>query len=328
MAAGDEGLDVAKRLIVSDGRSERALLLVANIVVGRDPMCEISGDDSLLSRRHAEFVVGGAQVLVRDLGSRNGVYVNGLKVAEKPLCSNDLVRIGHLELRYVEDAMPLSAALVAAMADSTAVVPAGAPLGPRRVPAPGSRDAADADDDDRTRLVGAPAPSLTLSPAAENEHTRLVTPPMSRETARSLPLDESHDEERTRLMRPQASSSSATLAAAVPSRIEPSKPKTAPVPASMPPRAVPALAVSAEPGATAPRHPSVGFVFAHVALLALVVAVAAMAPFLIEGQSALAGSPAAFGLSVGVIILTTYVLGARIAGRVRAAGDSRDRGAD
>ena len=144
---------MAKKLYVNDGRSERTLLLVANMVVGRDPMCEISDDDSLLSRRHAEFVVGGVDVLVRDLGSRNGVYVNGLKVSEKPLCSNDLVRIGHLELRYVEDATPLSVALAAAEADSTAFVPGGAPLGPRLVPASGLRNAADAVDEERTRLV-------------------------------------------------------------------------------------------------------------------------------------------------------------------------------
>jgi hypothetical protein len=31
---------------------------------------------------------------------------------------------------------------------------------------------------------------------------------------------------------------------------------------------------------------------------------------------------------VAVIILTTYLLGARIAGRMRAAADNRDRGAD
>src|SRR4029079_17088294 len=43
-----EGRGVSKKLIVSDGKSERELLLVANIVVGRDPLCDISGDDSLL----------------------------------------------------------------------------------------------------------------------------------------------------------------------------------------------------------------------------------------------------------------------------------------
>jgi hypothetical protein len=302
---------VAKKLYVNDGRSERTLLLVANMVVGRDPMCEISDDDALLSRRHAEFVVGGGDVLVRDLGSRNGVYVNGLKVSEKPLRSNDLVRIGHLELRYVEDATPLSAALAAAVADSTAFVPGGAPLGPRPVPASGLRNPADAVDEERTRLVRAPGPQVpTPSTAAEDEYTKVVQPPVSRAPAVSAPAGESDDEERTRLVRPPLSSGSAMLTVAIPPPADTAKPKAAPVPA--------------------PRTPeSTGFVFAHVGLLAVVVSAAAMAPFLVRGQSPLDGANfAAPGLSVAVIILTTYLLGARIAGRMRAAAGNRDRGAD
>jgi len=302
---------VAKKLYVNDGRSERTLLLVANMVVGRDPMCEISDDDALLSRRHAEFVVGGVDVLVRDLGSRNGVYVNGLKVSEKPLCSNDLVRIGHLELRYVEDATPLSVALAAAEADSTAFVPGGAPLGPRLVPASGLRNAADAVDEERTRLVRAPGPQVpTPSTAAEEEYTKVVQPPASRAPAASAPAGTSDDEERTSLVRPPPSSGSATLTVAVPSPADTAKPKAAPVLTSRTPE-------------------SAGFVFAHVGLLAVVVSAAAMAPFLVRGQSPLDGANfAAPGLSVAVIILTTYLLGARIAGRMRAAAGNRDRGAD
>jgi len=302
---------VAKKLYVNDGRSERTLLLVANMVVGRDPMCEISDDDALLSRRHAEFVVGGVDVLVRDLGSRNGVYVNGLKVSEKPLCSNDLVRIGHLELRYVEDATPLSVALAAAEADSTAFVPGGAPLGPRLVPASGLRNAADAVDEERTRLVRAPGPQVpTSSTAAEEEYTKVVQPPASRAHAASAPAATSDDEERTSLVRPPPSSGSVTLTVAIPSPADTAKPKAAPVLTSRTPK-------------------SAGFVFAHVGLLAVVVSAAAMAPFLVRGQSPLDGANfAAPGLSVAVIILTTYLLGARIAGRMRAAAGNRDRGAD
>jgi hypothetical protein len=53
-----------------------------------------------------------------------------------------------------------------------------------------------------------------------------------------------------------------------------------------------------------------------------------MAPFLVKGQSPLDGANFAAGLSVAVIILTTYLLGARIAGRMRVVAGNRDRGAD
>ena len=50
---------MSRRLIVSDGRRDRELLLVGRIVVGRDPTCDIGDGNSLLSRRHAEFVEPG-----------------------------------------------------------------------------------------------------------------------------------------------------------------------------------------------------------------------------------------------------------------------------
>ena len=79
------------------------MLLVGPIVIGRDPSCHISDLDPLLSRRHAEFVPRPTGLLVRDLGSRNGILVNGSKVPEKLLTSGDVVQLGHLQLRYVEE---------------------------------------------------------------------------------------------------------------------------------------------------------------------------------------------------------------------------------
>jgi predicted component of type VI protein secretion system len=94
---------VKRKLVVNDGRSEREVLLVGPIVIGRDPSCHISDLDPLLSRRHAEFVPRPSGLLVRDLGSRNGILVNGSKVPERLLTSGDVVQLGHLQLRYVEE---------------------------------------------------------------------------------------------------------------------------------------------------------------------------------------------------------------------------------
>jgi hypothetical protein len=94
---------VKRKLVVNDGRSEREVLLVGPIVIGRDPSCHISDLDPLLSRRHAEFVPRPSGLLVRDLGSRNGILVNGAKVPERLLTSGDIVQLGHLQLRYIEE---------------------------------------------------------------------------------------------------------------------------------------------------------------------------------------------------------------------------------
>src|SRR5262245_9637583 len=92
---------VSKVLVVNDGKRERELLLVERLVVGRDPMCDLSHDDALLSRRHAEFSAEGDEVLVRDLGSRNGLFVNGTRAAERSLKPGDVVQIGPLRVRYL-----------------------------------------------------------------------------------------------------------------------------------------------------------------------------------------------------------------------------------
>jgi hypothetical protein len=94
---------IVKKLLVSDGRTQREVLLVGTIVVGRDPSCQLNDLDPLLSRRHAEFVPSGRGVTVRDLKSRNGILVNGDKVPEHLLKPGDVVQLGHLHVRYVEE---------------------------------------------------------------------------------------------------------------------------------------------------------------------------------------------------------------------------------
>ena len=82
-----------RKLLLNDGRAERELVLKGTIVVGRDPSCHINDLDPLLSRRHAEFVAGPDGAIVRDLGSRNGILVNGNKVPQV-LKPGDIVRWG------------------------------------------------------------------------------------------------------------------------------------------------------------------------------------------------------------------------------------------
>lgn len=67
--------------------------------IGRSSDCQLSLDDPLVSRRHAVLVVRGDSVEVEDLGSRNGVLVNGVRV-EKPtrLVDGDILTVGQQQL--------------------------------------------------------------------------------------------------------------------------------------------------------------------------------------------------------------------------------------
>jgi transcriptional regulator with AAA-type ATPase domain len=62
--------------------------------LGRDADCTIALPGHDVSRRHAETRRAGPLPLLRDLGSRNGTWVNGAKIDERTLGPNDVVRIG------------------------------------------------------------------------------------------------------------------------------------------------------------------------------------------------------------------------------------------
>jgi hypothetical protein len=74
-------------------------LPVGDFVVGRGPECQLAVDDPLVSRKHAVLRVTGAGVVAADLGSRNGVLVNGVKLdGPRDLVPGDKIRIGNQEI--------------------------------------------------------------------------------------------------------------------------------------------------------------------------------------------------------------------------------------
>lgn len=70
-----------------------------DFVIGRSPECQLALDDARVSRRHAVLRATPQGVLVEDLGSRNGVSVNGAKIVGQQLCTDgDRVTIGSQEM--------------------------------------------------------------------------------------------------------------------------------------------------------------------------------------------------------------------------------------
>ena len=84
----------AARLRV-DGRTE--LLGSQGAVLGRSRECDIVLDDANVSRRHAEVRPSGGSWIVRDLGSTNGVKVNGRRLdpsRPQSLAPGDAIELG------------------------------------------------------------------------------------------------------------------------------------------------------------------------------------------------------------------------------------------
>ncbi|MFW6067401.1 MAG: FHA domain-containing protein [Myxococcota bacterium] len=76
---------------------------IGDFVIGRSSSCHLALDDALVSRRHAVFHVGEDGVTVEDLGSRNGISLNGRRVdGRQPVGHLDRVTIGSQELVLIE----------------------------------------------------------------------------------------------------------------------------------------------------------------------------------------------------------------------------------
>lgn len=168
--------------------------MVGTVSVGRGAGCDISAGDPMLSRQHAEFVATEQAVLVRDVKSRSGVVVNGVRVAEAQLQPGDDIRIANFQITY------LGAHVVGAGTkrselqsgsgpddgdDKTRVVLGGRPSTARRSADP----RAPVDDDDGTRLLrrSANRPSAAADNGREASQPHLRPP----EPQRALHSEES-----------------------------------------------------------------------------------------------------------------------------------------
>ncbi len=69
-------------------------------VIGRDPACDLPIPSRNVSKRHAEILHTTGAVLVRDLNSTNGTYVNGLRINQPtPVGEGDLIQFADVELQ-------------------------------------------------------------------------------------------------------------------------------------------------------------------------------------------------------------------------------------
>jgi DNA-binding NtrC family response regulator len=70
------------------------------VVVGRNAACELVVEDGKVSAVHAELVATEHGVRLRDLGSRNGTFVGGVRVGEVFLSAAGKLRVGETELLF------------------------------------------------------------------------------------------------------------------------------------------------------------------------------------------------------------------------------------
>ena len=74
------------------------------LLIGRHQECDIQINGRKVSRRHCCIAQVGEEFIIRDLGSTNGIKVNGIRVAEGRLKAGDKLTIGNHSYELANDA--------------------------------------------------------------------------------------------------------------------------------------------------------------------------------------------------------------------------------
>jgi two-component system response regulator GlrR len=99
------------RAKLKDGTTIDVALGVSAVVVGKDEACDIVLDDPKVSRRHCEIRLTEAGPVLRDLGSKNGTFLQGVALREAVLAPGVTVSAGVCELTVEVAGAPLSVPL-------------------------------------------------------------------------------------------------------------------------------------------------------------------------------------------------------------------------
>ncbi|MEX2197127.1 MAG: FHA domain-containing protein [Thermoleophilaceae bacterium] len=176
--------------IVDGPDSGREFPIAGALVIGRDPSAGIVLEDTEVSRRHAQVAPRSSGVVIEDLGSTNGTFVNGEQIeGERPLHGGEKVRIGTTVL---EVSVPVQATKIASVIPEEPADPNATRMASIMSPEEAERAAAAAEDapaaeeDDEATVVpeeaeaaagGTEAPATEAPPAPQPPPAAAPEPP-------------------------------------------------------------------------------------------------------------------------------------------------------
>ncbi len=117
---------MARLVLLSEGLTGRTFELKAEkTTVGRVEDNAFQIPETSVSSHHAELHLRGNDVLVKDLNSTNGTFINGEKITEATLKPGQILRLGMIEMRLEtgEASLPSRKSL-----DQTRIIPQGVKL--------------------------------------------------------------------------------------------------------------------------------------------------------------------------------------------------------
>ncbi len=116
-------------VILSEGLTGRAHeLKVEKTTIGRVDDNTFPIPEASVSSHHCEILLRGSDIVLRDLSSTNGTFINGQQiVGEAILKSGQIIRLGQVEMRL--EAVEAKSAASKKLPDQTMVIPQGVKLG-------------------------------------------------------------------------------------------------------------------------------------------------------------------------------------------------------
>jgi pSer/pThr/pTyr-binding forkhead associated (FHA) protein len=76
------------------------------VYIGRGAGADIRVEDVYVSRLHCEIIARDGNLVVNDLNSKNGTFVNGVRMETSILCEDDIFSLGesHFVIRQISNA--------------------------------------------------------------------------------------------------------------------------------------------------------------------------------------------------------------------------------
>jgi pSer/pThr/pTyr-binding forkhead associated (FHA) protein len=100
-------MDVRLKVLAGANTGQEVKLPAPKFFIGRAEDCHLRPKSDLISRHHCVVMVEDSLVVVRDLGSRNGTFVNDEQVVgERELRAGDKLRVGPLYFELVIVELP------------------------------------------------------------------------------------------------------------------------------------------------------------------------------------------------------------------------------
>src|SRR6266404_67009 len=121
---------MARLVLLSEGLTGRTFeLKVEKTTVGRVEDNTFQIPETSVSSHHAEILLRGHDVVIKDLNSTNGTFINGEKVTEAVLKPGQILRLGMIEMRLeTGEAAAGGTTTSKKLLDKTLVIPQGVKL--------------------------------------------------------------------------------------------------------------------------------------------------------------------------------------------------------